>query len=256
MEVLNLYKEVGETPLARIERFKKKHPAYKEVAMTYLGRLDPLAEGVLLIGVEVDDATRQAVMSLPKTYELDVVGGASTDTHDLLGLVVACIDRLEPVKIDQWTLVEYLASQQGVQEQKYPDYSSKPVQGEPLFSLARRGALDPVERPVHQIEIYKLALTKLTEITGRELLLESKRKVDLVHGDFRQEIIQGCWERTLGSLYDVSFPIISLTIEASAGTYMRVIADELGQNLGFPSLAYAIRRIAVGDYDQSKSLRE
>ena len=47
--VLNLYKKVGETPLECIKRFQSDHPEYQGEKMTYAGRLDPLASGVLLV---------------------------------------------------------------------------------------------------------------------------------------------------------------------------------------------------------------
>jgi hypothetical protein len=43
-DVLNLYKARGETPLQRIERFRKENPEYKNIPLSYAGRLDPMAE--------------------------------------------------------------------------------------------------------------------------------------------------------------------------------------------------------------------
>ena len=42
-----LYKNLGETPNKCIERFKKENPKYADVPMTYAGRLDPMAEGLI-----------------------------------------------------------------------------------------------------------------------------------------------------------------------------------------------------------------
>jgi tRNA U55 pseudouridine synthase TruB len=47
--VLKLYKNVGETPLECLERFRVENSEYKDVPMTYAGRLDPMAEGVLIV---------------------------------------------------------------------------------------------------------------------------------------------------------------------------------------------------------------
>ena len=48
-KILKLYKKEGETPLEAIERFRRKNPEYRNEKMTYAGRLDPMAEGVLLV---------------------------------------------------------------------------------------------------------------------------------------------------------------------------------------------------------------
>jgi len=48
-EILNLYKNMGETPLECLERFKVENPKWQGVPMTYAGRLDPMAKGLLLV---------------------------------------------------------------------------------------------------------------------------------------------------------------------------------------------------------------
>ena len=54
-KILNLYKKVGWTPLETIEKFKLKNPVYKNKRMGYAGRLDPMAEGVLIVLVEEEN---------------------------------------------------------------------------------------------------------------------------------------------------------------------------------------------------------
>ena len=46
--VLNVYKEMGETPRERLERLRKQRPYLEAEVLSYAGRLDPMAEGVLL----------------------------------------------------------------------------------------------------------------------------------------------------------------------------------------------------------------
>ena len=46
-KILNIYKPVGISPLDAIKTLKEKYPELKDEKMTYAGRLDPLAEGVL-----------------------------------------------------------------------------------------------------------------------------------------------------------------------------------------------------------------
>src|SRR5260221_10407124 len=85
---LNLInKKIGETPSEAILRFKIENPDYDTVAMTYAGRLDPMAEGLLLVlcGEEIDK--KEKYLNLSKTYEFEVLWGFSSDTLDILGLV-------------------------------------------------------------------------------------------------------------------------------------------------------------------------
>ena len=89
--VLNLYKERGETPLERIERFRKTHPEYRKLPMSYAGRLDPMAEGVLLVLVGEENRNRETHLSLTKKYEFDVLFGFATDTYDVLGVLTDAV---------------------------------------------------------------------------------------------------------------------------------------------------------------------
>src|SRR5690606_23219787 len=87
-EILQLYKREGETPLECIQRFRAENPSYAEVSMTYLGRLDPMAEGLLLV-LAGDTRKKKAYLELDKRYEFEVLWGFETDTYDMLGLVTA-----------------------------------------------------------------------------------------------------------------------------------------------------------------------
>ena len=86
-KVLNLYKKIGETPLERIKRFKADNPEYAMLKMSYAGRLDPMAEGVLLVLVDGENKNREKYLNFSKEYEADIIFGIGTDTHDVLGKI-------------------------------------------------------------------------------------------------------------------------------------------------------------------------
>ena len=86
--IITLHKEQGETPLECIERWRAEHKEYLGIALSYLGRLDPMAEGVLLVAVGEENKNREAYLGLDKEYEFEVLFGFETDTYDLLGVVV------------------------------------------------------------------------------------------------------------------------------------------------------------------------
>ena len=48
-KIILLDKKEGETPLERLQKFRLKNRKYKSVKMTYAGRLDPMASGLLLV---------------------------------------------------------------------------------------------------------------------------------------------------------------------------------------------------------------
>ena len=84
---LKLDKKSGETPLECINRFKVNNPEYKNDKMTYAGRLDPLASGVLLVLVGEECKNKEEYLKLDKEYELTILFGFKTDSFDILGMI-------------------------------------------------------------------------------------------------------------------------------------------------------------------------
>src|SRR5882724_12690946 len=86
--VVNLYKELGETPRERLERLRVQKPHFEHEVLSYAGRLDPMAEGVMLCLVGSANSRREQYLDMSKEYTLDVLFGFSTDTYDVLGRVL------------------------------------------------------------------------------------------------------------------------------------------------------------------------
>jgi tRNA pseudouridine55 synthase len=252
-EVLNLYKAPGETPLQRIERFRKDNPKYKNVPLSYAGRLDPMAEGVLLVLAGDANKVRTQYLNLEKEYTFDVLFGFSTDTYDLLGVMNEAVTRASHKAVKAPVLVEHIAQLPGAHNQKYPPFSSKPLEGQPLFVKARKGELSAFELPEHRIEIFAASLVGMKRISNEELLEEVETAIKRVKGDFRQERILHLWGETLRVLYGMSFDIATVHVHCSTGTYVRSIANELGEKIGIPALAMRIIRTQVGKYTVKQS---
>jgi tRNA pseudouridine55 synthase len=58
------------------------------VKMGHGGTLDPLATGVLILGIGKGTKALQNYLACTKSYETVVVFGAETDSFDILGKVV------------------------------------------------------------------------------------------------------------------------------------------------------------------------
>ena len=50
--VINIYKPPGITPLELIYAFKKENPQYEHEKISYAGRLDPIAEWVIILLID------------------------------------------------------------------------------------------------------------------------------------------------------------------------------------------------------------
>jgi tRNA pseudouridine55 synthase len=243
-----LYKETGETPLQRVERFRMQNPEYADVPLSYAGRLDPLAEGVLLVLVGEANKRRKEYLSLPKEYEIKVLFGVETDSYDILGLV----RRVSMASVDVEKAKGVLLRSKGRFSQAYPPYSSKPVSGKPLFQWAREGKIDEIKVPQKEVEIFGVDILAEETISAEELLERVERAVASVRGDFRQEAVVSSWKNNIQS---GDFLVVTARVRAGSGAYMRTLAYEAGKKLGVGAIALHIKRTKVGEYTAGDALR-
>lgn len=240
-----IYKNEGETPLFVMEEYRKEKGISKEVSLTYAGRLDPMAKGMLIVLEGEEVFNKEKYNNLKKTYKFQIFFGFSTDTGDILGKVKIQNSKIKS-EITENKIQETLKTFIGKQEQKYPMYSSKTVKGVPLWQYAR-GDLQLEEIPKHEIEIFDLKLEGLEKKKGEEILNEVQNRIQKLSGDFRQEEIISSWKESLENLEEEFF-IATCIAEVSSGTYIRVLAESVGEKLNTSSLAYSIERIQIGDY--------
>jgi tRNA pseudouridine55 synthase len=119
----------------------------------HAGTLDPLATGVLVIGVGPATRLTQYVQRIPKTYIADFRLGVESDTEDVAGQIKTVPDA--PV-VSERELVAVLPEFFGEIQQMPPTFSALMVQGERAYSLARKGVA--VELKSRTIEIHHLQL--------------------------------------------------------------------------------------------------
>jgi len=239
-----LNKKEGETPLLCLEFFRLKNKIDKKIKMTYAGRLDPMASGLLLVLSDAEVKNKERYLSLDKEYEFGVLFGFRTDTYDILGKVTSNYE----LKITNYELEKDIKRElknfKGIFMQKYPAYSSKTVKGKTLFSYAR--AKQEVEIPEREVNVKSLKFIKIRKINNKKLLENIERRVRNVKGDFRQKEILRIWKKELKK--DNNFYIVNFKIKCSSGTYVRAIANSLGEKVGTGGLAFSIKRTRVGKY--------
>lgn len=251
-QVVNLYKKMGETPRERLERLRTQRPHFEHEVLSYAGRLDPMAEGVLLCLVGSANRRREDYLNLDKEYVLDILFGFSTDTYDILGRVIETGD----AGLVRRGMVERgLNEFRGAINQQYPPFSSKTVEGKSLFQWARSGALGALVLPARVVTIYDIAVEAAYKVTEPELLSYIEENVEKVNGDFRQEEIMRLWKRHLKKDGTREFPCATVRIACSSGTYARSVAHGLGEHMGTPALALHIKRDRVGEYAAEESLK-
>lgn len=111
----------------------------------HAGTLDPMATGLLLMGLGRATRLLRFLGDFPKIYEGDALLGVETSTLDADGEVV----RRSPVAVTEAQLRQAMSGFLGAIEQVPPAYSAVKVGGRKLYEAARRGeTLEAAPRPV------------------------------------------------------------------------------------------------------------
>lgn len=239
--IFTIYKNEGETPLQAIEQYKKENSQTEKEKMTYAGRLDPMAEGILLILSGEDTKRKEEFLGLEKEYEFEILWGISSDSFDILGL-----PKMGGEIQSEENISDSISSLPKDITLPYPPFSSKTIFGKPLFEWFRSGKISDIEIPERKMEIKKIEALGIREIESRELLEEIISRINRVRGDFRQRETIEKWSEILEK--DKNFKITKLKAIVSSGTYIRSLAEYLGKELNSGALAYRIKRVRVGEY--------
>ncbi|KAI0414140.1 trub family pseudouridylate synthase-containing protein [Xylaria grammica] len=130
------------------------------VKMGHGGTLDPLATGVLILGVGKGTKSLQAFLDCTKTYETVVLFGASTDTYDRVGKILkkTAYDHITRPMVE-----DALKSFRGKYQQMPPLYSALKMEGKPLYEYAREGKPIPREIATREVEVSELELLEWYE---------------------------------------------------------------------------------------------
>ena len=166
----------------------------------HAGTLDPMATGLLLIGVGRATRLLRFLGDLAKTYEGTLRLGVETDTLDADGDVV----RESPVDVTNEQVAEAMRSLVGKSLQRPPAYSAVTVGGRKLSAAARAG----------------------------EHLAAAPRAIRVDAFD------------------PLSFdpPDVTFRVICSGGTYVRVLAADVGAAVSTGAHLTALRRTAIGPY--------
>jgi tRNA pseudouridine55 synthase len=176
----------------------------------HAGTLDPMATGVLVVGVNRATRLLGHLMLTEKAYDATVRLGVATTTDDAEGEVTAVVSA---AGIDPATVRAVLAEFVGDIEQVPTAVSAIKVDGKRAYQRVRDG--EEVELAARPVTVHELVVHDV---------------VPSAHGD----------TATLD---------VTLSVRCSSGTYIRAIARDLGARLGVGGHLTALRRTAVGPFD-------
>lgn len=196
----------------------------------HAGTLDPDATGVLVIGLGRATRLLQFLSGLPKSYEAEIVLGVATTTLDSSGDVTGRWDQSHVTVEDARRAATVFT---GPISQIPPMVSAVKVGGRRLHQLARAGI--EVERPAREVVVTRFDVDEVVPAPAPPAgpIGESEQ------GRLESEPDPG--------------PVFAAHIDCSAGTYVRVLAADLGAALGGGAHVRRLRRTAVGPWSSVES---
>ena len=174
----------------------------------HAGTLDPMATGVLVLGVGIATRLLTYITDGKKSYEATILLGSSTHTDDRDGELISTAAKEDLAKITNGLIGDELAKFVGKIKQRPSSVSAIKIDGKSAHARVRAG---------EQIEIPE------RDVTIDEILVKDIRVNDT------------------GIEVDIS-------VTCSAGTYIRAIARDIGEKLKVGGHLISLRRTLVSPF--------
>ncbi|WP_228943474.1 tRNA pseudouridine(55) synthase TruB [Nocardioides sp. Leaf374] len=187
----------------------------------HAGTLDPMATGVLVLGVNRATRLLGHLMLTEKAYAATVRLGVATTTDDAEGEVVSTTSADH---LDEAAVRESLAGFVGDIEQVPTAVSAIKVDGKRAYQRVRDG--EDVQLAARPVTVHELTVLDVRRVPGGAVT---------GHG--------------AGGSPTTDVVDVDVALRCSSGTYVRAIARDAGRVLGVGGHLTALRRTAVGPYD-------
>lgn len=177
----------------------------------HAGTLDPIATGVLVLGIGRATKLLGHLALDRKSYLATIALGASTSTDDIEGEVITQADPAEVAAVTEDALDAAIEPLVGSIQQVPSAVSAVKVDGVRAYERARAG--EQVDLPARPVTVHRFDRLTLRRDTGDPGRIEA-----------------------------------DVVIDCSSGTYVRALARDLGSTLGVGGHVTVLRRTTVGPF--------
>jgi tRNA pseudouridine55 synthase len=174
----------------------------------HAGTLDPMATGVLVLGVGIATRLLTYITDGKKAYEATINLGSATLTDDKDGEVISTVAADQIAKVDEQLITNELSQFVGSIKQRPSSVSAIKIAGKSAHARVRAG--ERVDIPERDVSIYEIGVQQI------------RRTVTAIEVD--------------------------ISVTCSAGTYIRAIARDLGERLGIGGHLTSLRRTLVSPF--------
>lgn len=175
----------------------------------HAGTLDPMATGLLVLGVEGATRLLTYIVGADKTYEATILLGVATDSDDADGVETAKADAAAVAAVTDEAIAAGIADLTGDIQQVPSTVSAIKVAGRRAYDLARAGE--------------EVELTARSVTVSRFEVRETRRGEGTIE--------------------------LAVVVDCTSGTYIRALARDLGRAVGIGGHLTALRRTRIGAFD-------
>jgi len=219
-------KSSGMTSYHAIKSLKAICP-FKKIG--YIGTLDRNATGILPIALNEGVKLIPFLENGEKTYVARFVLGITTDTFDLEG---TRLSEVEAPTYETGALKEALYSFKGKIQQKVPVYSSKKIDGKPLYKWVKKGVI--MDTPYKEVEVHDITFIGYDHpYVDAEIRCSKGTYIRVIAHDFGALLGSGAALHSLKRTrhgdftLDMSIPLEALKTEQDVVKYMLCLRDVL-----------------------------
>jgi tRNA pseudouridine55 synthase len=175
----------------------------------HAGTLDPMATGVLVLGVGLATRLLTYITEGKKAYEARIKLGSATHTDDKDGDVISSATSDQIASVNDEMISNELAKFVGTIKQRPSSVSAIKIEGKSAHTRVRAGEI--VEIPERDVTIDEIVIKEI------------RHKLDAIEVD--------------------------VSVTCSAGTYIRAIARDLGERLKIGGHLISLRRTLVSPFN-------
>jgi tRNA pseudouridine55 synthase len=207
-QLLLIDKPKGITSFDVIRRLRRELGIKK---MGHAGTLDPLASGLMLIGVGEGTKQLTGLIKQDKEYVAEVLLGERRSTGDMEGEI---LEELDVLFIDEEEVRDVLTSMHGTLYLPVSAYSAIKKDGVPMYKHARKA--EKTGKTIHDVPM------RTMQVHEAELLAIEQKE---------------------------NRAVLTVRFSVGSGTYIRSLAEEIGKRMGCPATLQNLRRTKVGTFD-------
>ena len=201
----------------------------------HAGTLDPLATGVLVVGVERATRLLTYLVGAEKSYDATIRLGATTVTDDAEGALLEQAGPAAVAAVTRERVLAAIADLTGEIDQVPSTVSALKVDGRRAYARVRAG--EDVVLAARRVTVSRF---ELLDLRAQEL---SPPPLPPAPDEPEPARVPVVGDVLAGPVVD-----LDVSVDVSSGTYVRALARDLGAALGVGGHLTALRRTRVGPY--------